>query len=261
MAVTLGAGTDQVDYGDTTLFDGATALTVAITYKPSALDKRLLSKWGNLGSEEVLLIDTGFTGSSDEIGILVGEGVSYATRFGYQTTDMNMVVGTTYRIVFTWSPGSMNIYSNGSEPSKTSWLSGTVNSIGNASTALQLGYNSDEAVNAALGDYSEFAIWTRKLSADEALAVSNGVSPACTPRDLVIYDKLINTSSRDIFGGISPTHTSTDNAAHPSVIYPSAQILQFPPAAAAASLPTVNGVSTYTSFNGVSSFTSINGVS
>lgn len=91
------------------------------------------------------------------------------------------------------------------------------------------------------GRIAELCIWfgSRAVTDDEFAGLADSVSPKLIAPDLGrIYFPLIGQGSneRDYIRGLTGTITGTVSAsAHPRVYYPSAQILQFPSAAVAAS--------------------------
>lgn len=87
------------------------------------------------------------------------------------------------------------------------------------------------------GKIGEVAYWNVELTAAEHLILSKGYSPLFVrPQSLIWYSPLISDGNDERIQGIDLGNgTFTAKAAHPPIIYPSAQILQFPPVAAAVS--------------------------
>lgn len=85
------------------------------------------------------------------------------------------------------------------------------------------------------GSIAEVGIWNVVLTAAEWTALAARYSPLfIRPKSLVAYCPLIRGST-DLIGGVSwETQGTPTTSAHPRIIRPSAQILQFPAAAAGA---------------------------
>lgn len=237
MAVNLlGTSDARVDFGDVAALSGITNFSVCITVNASSIanDERIISQWGGSATTEqawlIAIQDT------DEIGFVVQSGLAY---YGRKTSGLNLVTGTTYRIVITiafGSPPVISIWVNGVSQSLVAWVgSSNVTSMLNSSTSVQVGHETDETVDGIDADYSEFAMFSRVLSNAECEAYGKGFSPALfSQANRILYAPLINTSSlQDRWGGITGTNSSGTNAAHPGVIYP-APPLSIPFVAAAA---------------------------
>jgi len=83
------------------------------------------------------------------------------------------------------------------------------------------------------GKIAEVGIWNVKLTPAEIAALAAGYSPLFVrPQNLVIYVPLINDNGAELINRTSWTTATGSAFAHPRIIYPSSQILQFPPAAA-----------------------------
>lgn len=83
---------------------------------------------------------------------------------------------------------------------------------------------------------AECALWNVELSAAEMAALAAGYSAKMIrPASLLFYAPMFGTLAApiDIIGGRSLTVSGAVKANHPRTIYPSHQILQFPPVAAA----------------------------
>jgi len=83
------------------------------------------------------------------------------------------------------------------------------------------------------GSMAEAAIWDRILTQGEITALAAGYAPSNFPADLVLYHPLTREPEVELINGVCTTVNTLTAEAHPRIIYPSAQILQFPPAAAA----------------------------
>jgi len=100
-----------------------------------------------------------------------------------------------------------------------------------------MGWGHDTSTGSArytAGSYAETAWYDDVLTPAEIASLASGVTPVLIrPRALVHYWPLVDTT-QDVVGGEEPTLTGTTVLAHPRVINPTAQILQFPPPAAPA---------------------------
>jgi hypothetical protein len=97
------------------------------------------------------------------------------------------------------------------------------------------------------GELGEAGVWNVVLTQAEIDSLATGVSPLLIrPSSLIAYWPLIGRTSPeiDIVGGFDQTVTGATQAAHPRVIQPSAQIIQFPTAAGISS--TLTGTITAT---------------
>jgi len=126
----------------------------------------------------------------------------------------------------------INMYLDG-----VSGSSGGTNGTGTAdvtSTRWSIGGRQVDDLRNVDGNIADVAVWDAELTASEVLSLSLGLSALFVrPQSLVFYAPLVN-SQHDVVGGIDGALDGTGTFAHPPIIYPSAQILQFPPVAAAA---------------------------
>lgn len=84
------------------------------------------------------------------------------------------------------------------------------------------------------GEQAEAGMWSVVLTQSEIDSLAAGVSPSqIRPESLIEPWPLIGRNSPEIglFGGFELTVTGAVQAAHPRIIQPSAQIIQFPPPA------------------------------
>jgi len=97
-----------------------------------------------------------------------------------------------------------------------------------------IGRNNKATPNEYLsGSVAEAAIWDVELTQAEIDILVAGYSPLFVhPQNLIFYAPLVASPSRDtnndVIGGLDLTGTAPENFNHPPIIYPSAQILQFP---------------------------------
>ncbi len=149
---------------------------------------------------------------------------------GATDTD-TLVIGTTHRVCFTYDSGSTSneaiCYLDGAIPTFTRSTAPTGTRQATSGTAV-IGNNAGQ-LRTLDGAIAEFAWWNRLLTDGEGLALTKGFCPLFFPKGLVHYIPLIGNELIDIVGGVALTNTSTTVEAHPRIIRPSAQILQFPP--------------------------------
>ena len=89
------------------------------------------------------------------------------------------------------------------------------------------------------GDYQDFALWDRVLTADEFLGLHKGYTPLHYPVGLRFYADLLR-NRRDIIGGLSPTTdngTDTDHIGGPYIGLGNQMLVAPPAPAAAVALP------------------------
>lgn len=227
MAVNVNASNEGYQYGSANLCGGFTELTVAITINQTGTginSERLCGQWATVGtypeSYSFLLQN-----SSNLIGFVVMNegGTSTANFRAVRTTTTDLASAGLKRVVttFTTTGPTMKIWMNGSERSTNPWFTGNITTI-NSQTVGQLycGYDAD-AIAGVDGDYSEFAVWSSRLTDEACLALSNGVSPRLFPIDRVFYAPLINTSwPHDMHGRTGSANGTPTDAAHERFFYP-----------------------------------------
>jgi hypothetical protein len=223
MAITLaGSGNDRVDFGDIAAITGATAITVAVTLKPSAINaatnNRVIHQWASstFGAFLIQVVDT------DELGFTVRNGSSL---YGPKTTALNLTAGNTYRIVARigglGGTKTQSIWVNGSAATTTAWFSGSPTSIQNSTSSVQIGHETAETSDGVDGDYSEAAIWLESVPDWVAEAYGQGYTALVYQKNQLLYAPLENTSrTNDIVGGLTGTLTGGATADHPRIIYP-----------------------------------------
>jgi hypothetical protein len=223
MAITLaGSGNDRVDFGDIAAIAGATAITVAVTLKPSAINaatnNRVIHQWASstFGAFLIQVVDT------DELGFTVRNGSSL---YGPKTTALNLTAGNTYRIVARigglGGTKTQSIWVNGSAATTTAWFSGSPASIQNSTSSVQIGHETAETADGVDGDYSEAAIWLESVPDWVAEAYGQGYTALVYQKNQLLYAPLENTSrTNDIVGGLTGTLTGGATADHPRIIYP-----------------------------------------
>lgn len=227
----LGADNARIDYGDPAFLAGLPLLTVAITVQMSAFadNQRFFSQWGNADAERAFILSIT---SSDELFFGVSDPNPAISR-GSLTSGFNLVAGQLYRIVAAsddnvtdiriWANGKNLAAANAGGPWTGNW--GTLR---NGTAALQIGHETDEAVDGPDGEYAEAAIWNRVLSEAEAGMYGRGYSPLAIPKGLIFYAPLRSANDlHDKMRRLRGVGTAVASAAHPSLILPPRSRTQF----------------------------------
>lgn len=185
---------DVINYGDITDFDGATSLSIfmRLTFNSRTANDVLISKWGNSSSEQGFLFQID-NSASDELRYVVSDGSG--NLYIRDSTSANLVNDTEYRILAVWdATNGMTVYVNGTSVSLTSILSGSVSSIPNVTSSLQICREVDSGGSSVLdGDVFEVAIWTSELGQAEADLLESGVARTylqVDPTNLVLCPQL-----------------------------------------------------------------------
>jgi hypothetical protein len=171
---------------------------------------------------------------------------TYSYSFRIEVNSGNIVFSTTglndgnWHFVVFGSDASADIvdtvcYIDGTLQTTTTSASRAINTA--TTYGLHIGVDYGQVVsNGTFGpvcEYAEVAVFDRKLSAGEMIALSKGVSPALLPNGRLQYWPLIRQYV-DYDGSTAPSVVGSNYtiSTHPPIIYPSAQKLQFPLAAA-----------------------------
>jgi len=209
--------------GDVNAIGGLTALTVAFTARFYTLsNKVIITQWGNAAGEQAFII--GIT-DTDEITIVVHGGVAYRGR---KTSGFNLVINRLYRFVHTYRASDQltEIWIDGVKPTLADNNTGSPASLTNSTSALQVGHETDEAVDGEDMEISEVAIWGSRLSDGEAGAYGRGRSAATIrPSGLLVYAPMRTTNDLyDRVRRVRGVATGAANAPHPRVFYPLAPV-------------------------------------
>ena len=227
MAVNLlGSSDARIDFDSTAnVVPSTTQLTIALTLRLTAASvdqRRIVSQWGDHPSEQSILLQVVNT---DELGFITCNGA--LAYNGRQTTGLNLANGSLYRIVARTNRAlDLNdIWVNGVSESVTGFIgNSTFGGCGGglaSGNRVQLGHETDEAIDGLDADYSEFAIWTEYVPDWFCEAYGKGYAPTFYRPNLILYSPLFNTSHlRDVAGGLAGTNTAGTNATHPSMLYP-----------------------------------------
>lgn len=202
----------------TSLVQGATGLTLSFwlyldntnaEYKP-------LSQWnGNFAQSTFLTA----VDSDGKLGLLVTQ----ADENNYSGQRLSSAMSETawVQCVLTWAATATHaIYLNGASQGLENWLAqGTVNAISSSGSTPELGIGSAADGGELDGRMAEVAVWTRAVTASEALALGKGFSPAFFPQNRVFYAPLVR-GIQNLSGPILTNNNATV-IEHPRVIYPS----------------------------------------
>jgi hypothetical protein len=225
MAVNLlGSSNARIDFGNISGggLGGATQMSIAVTIKLTAAPGafRLMTQWGNAAAERAYLLGCGADGS-----VAFVAANNAGQFYGKATTSLTMVNGGLYRIVAKLNPaGNVGaIWVNGTSHTVVeSVASNTSTTVGVPNTNLQIGHETDEAVDGQDADYSEAAVWTEYLPDWFCEAYGKGYAPSFYRKNLHFYAPLHNiTHLKDrARQGFTGTNTAGTDAAHPSMLYP-----------------------------------------
>ncbi len=242
------ATSEALSYGDVTIFDGLTTYSAHswVNVRVTDNDNTLLTK-GDTNRRFLLW--------NDDVGGVSGRTNIYASFLVTLSPSANSRVegaqdsctpGTWQPVGFSADYGSSTghrLYIDGTEDANSPGDPSALGSVENTATDLYVGAGTSGFATSSNGgtmdgDMAEVAFWSAVLTAAEFAALGAGVSAAkIRPNSLIFYAPLIREKG-DLVGGIAPTVNSTpDVVAHPRVFMPLAQILQFPPASAAGTLP------------------------
>ena len=220
----LRASNDYVGYGDLEFLNGLTGFSLSIELQNIqgwSNGDRIVGRWGAINSVRTFLIQN----LASQIGfVIVGDGgFGSGYWYGRSTTGISVSAGDTIKLCVTWSPGEIGIYVNGKLEPDTAWFSGTANKTPVISRETRLGYDGLTSGNVVDAYYSNLAIWNRKLSYQEAVKVTSGLSlPRHFSTGLKLYDPLTSPGSIDLVGKVLPDYsvTSTVNINPPIPLEP-----------------------------------------
>lgn len=158
------ANDDRFDHGDMTTFDGISAISFSLWFRLDASPTgRMVTKWGDSAGERSFILEDAFT---DEIQLAVADSGTLCAKY---TSSLNITTGSWYHAVAVWSGGTnIAIYANGTSQSISTNFCNSVSSIQNTAKTLQIGHETDEAVDAIDGQMAYVGIFKRALSAVDA---------------------------------------------------------------------------------------------
>lgn len=225
MAVLANAGSDKVDFGTPTVFNGLTSITVAIIFRSADAGANNEDLLGNFGGGT-----SGFRVAQVFGGWLwqVANAGVYRSHF---TTGSTIGTGTLHRLVFRWqATETLAIFENSTSPvADNGFNGGTPASLG---TGGSLVIGNTAGIGAHDGESAEFAVWGTLLPDSICGAISGGgYSPGIFRQNGLFYCPLWNTANlRDLWGGLTGTPTSMGDAPHPYVISPRPPRVLYAPA-------------------------------
>lgn len=234
-------------------FNGSAVISWHAWVKPSTLstggnDNYIFSCFiNNAGSALAGVVAQFHYNGSNHVLRCGGRSNGTTDTFQSQSSSATFSTGTWYAVGGIHNVGGDTItpYVNGASSGggAVTFNSTTYTNSAHATQVDQIGCNASVPIGATAnmlaGDIAELAFWygTRALTAGEFTALGNGVSPKLVGAGLSrLYYPLIGIASpeQELFQGVTATINGTvAAAAHPRIYYPSAQILQFPSAAAA----------------------------
>lgn len=208
---------------------GTNARSVFFIFKSSHVGADYFFGWGDTsaGTTYQLRFETG--GGVYRPRLEVGSGFAIAN-----TSSVND--GNVHRIAIS-NAASSNVtattfYVDGSNVGISSSSSRAINT--GTGNDFALGVNVSRNIAGSVTEYAEFAVYNRDLDAAEMAMLTGGlITPRSIPRGRILYWPLVR-EYQDLSGLSNPTVNGSNYSitAHPRIIYPSANILQFPPTAA-----------------------------
>lgn len=224
MAVNLDAETNGgFDFGDLAGLGNQSALSFSLNLRPTAgiVDgTRIFHQWGASANQLCVMCQLTDT---DEIGVVVSNDAF--VFFGRKTTDLDVASGTLYRIVVTiafGSPPTIHIYVNGIDKSLVEFVgsNNVPQSLDSVGGLLQVGRETAESTAGVEGDYSEFAIWQRVLTSEQAneFTANNRYPSCCGPTGLLYLPMRTQDELIDQWGGVTATLTGGGTTTHPTMV-------------------------------------------
>lgn len=200
------ATTDNLSFGDLTLFDGLGAISCAMWINPDTVttDARFVGKGGTVDTNQAMFfsMDTAANGQA-RIAISAGAGL----RWVADTGDGVIVAGSWMHLAYVWSGGNAGaIYKNGVSQTLTDLVAQTPLSIQNTAKLFRIGADEDTA--GIDGNIAEVSLWNRALSLTE-VEIAYRAGPWAVPKGLLMYVP--------IFGIVSPESDFSGNNNHGTV--------------------------------------------
>ena len=156
--------TNRIDFGDITALDGLTKMSWSFwIYGNSTLNGRIISKWGSSNeTERCFLISS--QGNNSNIQFAIQKSATFLIN--YTTNQLPLSIWT--NVVVVWYGGNtVKIYFNGIDQSLTKPNTSSIDSLMNANTQLQFGYETVESVSSANMKLSNVQAYNRVLSPSE----------------------------------------------------------------------------------------------
>ena len=207
-----GAATDYLDFGDTTILDGLTALSAGgwfwlDTTPAGGVNCSVIRKDGTATPVQLNGTDGKWNAVLWSGGLKVFNGPTFAA----------IGTGAWVHLMCTWTiaDGDVRFYINGTL--NTTAVGAATSGLSNVANVLRFGAT-ESAGEAYDGKMAEIAFWNRELAAAEVASLALGFCPLFAPRGLILYTPLVRPVTNVV--GASPTATGTDVIDHPRVIYP-----------------------------------------
>ena len=199
------ATTNNLSFGDLTIFDGLGAISCAMWINPDALtnDARFVGKGGaDAGSQSILF--TMDTAANGQARIVISDGVS---RWVADTGDSVIATGAWEHLAYVCSGGDSGaIYKNAVSQTLTNVIAQTPSTINNTARLFRIGADEDTA--GIDGNIAEVSLWNRALSLAE-VEIAYRAGPWAVPKGLLMYVP--------IFGIVSPESDFSGNNNHGTV--------------------------------------------
>ena len=214
------ANVGHQDFGDIAAVGGLMAISMAFTFKaastPTASDRRIFHQWDGVTANLAFLA---LNRSTDEFGLILSDGS--ANLYGERTSSVNIVGGTTYRVLIktTIASQNMTIWVNGVSVATTVEFSALTGAISSSAAQVRVGRDPVEPANALDGDYSEVALWGEEVPDWVGEAYGVGYRPSIYRNNGILYSPHYNTGSLvDLWGGVIGSNTGGVSAAHSAII-------------------------------------------
>ena len=232
MAVQFNGTDSRLGYGTSPLSSGQSAFTAAFMCIPDAVDYGTGAFFGereNVASGDVWILGLD-PGATDRWRWLA---FNSATNAIYSNSDASTSAWTS--VIGTYDTTDyMYLYVNGAQQTDNKDVSADSTWGTFTSDGLKLGgYKHVASASDSWNKckLAEVGFWNRALSPQEAALVAKTGCPLSVPNGLIFYAPLLNASDvNDIAGGLTGSNDTTapTQTDHPSIIYPSHEIIKPP---------------------------------
>lgn len=210
------ASSSYIDYGDTTIVDGATSLTMAAWIKPGSLsvancpmfskgsftDGAFYNYWDNDGGDYHFFF------------IRDGGGTSVIYRSSDAVSSLYST-GTWYWVVITWAtPSTFTFHVNATSKSVTSYSAGSPTSIGNVTATMRTGRFSTGPTVSLEGSMAYNALYSAVVSLAQIQELM--YNPYCVfsnAKFMAPGTKATGTNELDVVSGLSGTPSNATSSA------------------------------------------------
>lgn len=202
---------DNIDFGNQTYVDSATAFTVVAWVNNDTLSgtDTAVSNWTSSSGLGAYMIRT----VTADLQVFFR---TSAAQYG-GTTALSLSTGTWTHVALVWDGSELRGYKDGTVGGTTYATSGNTNSA-NGQTD-RIGSTSSSTTQYWDGKIAEVAMWRRALSADEIGILAKKFSVDCVSRaSRVFYTDLIRETKEISSGTVPGTDTGTVST-HPPIIH------------------------------------------